>query len=223
MKSCLISTRGLDTEVGKSQLFTWRLLPSENEFECSILKSADVIVVAYRLGAHRLSLFVQSLRDRLGLGTGIIVLGDWLTSPDKVCLFESGADLVESSNVALEVLRAHMRSIHRSRCHFKRRVHGFRTLVIDREAYQASVNSSIIRLTKKEFEILSVLVELADVPVSREVFEKLVFSEALEGCRTLDVHICALRKKLNRFNLSIVSHRRRGYQIVDMTINERSA
>jgi DNA-binding response OmpR family regulator len=70
-------------------------------------------------------------------------------------------------------------------------------LNIDLIAKRAAVGSRHLALTRKEFELLAVLVQNAGVVVPRGVLLQLVWGYGPDiETRTLDVHIRRLRKKI---------------------------
>lgn len=70
-------------------------------------------------------------------------------------------------------------------------------IYIDRERYLIRQNDQEINLTKKEFELLSLLVGKPGKVFTREVImSKIWGGEVIVGDRTIDVHIRKLREKL---------------------------
>ncbi len=71
-----------------------------------------------------------------------------------------------------------------------------------------------VSLTKKEFEILSLLMLHKDEHLSREMIMESVWSDTFVTDRSVDVHIARLRKKLGSAGNSIVNHSGFGYIFV---------
>ncbi len=70
-------------------------------------------------------------------------------------------------------------------------------LVINREKYQLTKSGEKIKLPKKEFEILWLLLSRPGKVYNRqEIFRKIWGSEVIVGERTIDVHIRKLREKI---------------------------
>lgn len=70
-------------------------------------------------------------------------------------------------------------------------------LVINREKYQLTKSGNKIKLPKKEFEILWLLLSRPGKVYNRqEIFRKIWGSEVIVGERTIDVHIRKLREKI---------------------------
>ena len=86
-------------------------------------------------------------------------------------------------------------------------------MTVDSEHYTAEVGGKALNLTLTEFKILR---ELAceDVKViSRSEIQSRVFGEAKLSTRSLDVHVCSLRKKIKAVGLDIDSVRGVGYRL----------
>jgi DNA-binding response OmpR family regulator len=86
-------------------------------------------------------------------------------------------------------------------------------MTVDSEHYTAEVAGKALNLTLTEFKILR---ELAceDVKViSRAEIQNRVFGEAKLSTRSLDVHVCSLRKKIKAVGLDVDSVRGVGYRL----------
>jgi two-component system alkaline phosphatase synthesis response regulator PhoP len=87
---------------------------------------------------------------------------------------------------------------------------------LDRDRYLVSVGGGSIKLTSKEFDLLSVLMKAEGRVVRREVLLEQVWSyerDAGVESRTLDVHVRSLRRKLGREGTRIVTVRSVGYRM----------
>lgn len=84
-------------------------------------------------------------------------------------------------------------------------------LNIDLDACRATIRGQPIQLTLTEFKILAEIASNASAVTPRQDLQKKVFSNATVTKRTLDVHICALRKKIKPFDLQIETVRSLGY------------
>ncbi|WP_406272803.1 response regulator transcription factor [Nocardia sp. NBC_00881] len=85
---------------------------------------------------------------------------------------------------------------------------------IDLKARRVEVAGAHVPLTRKEFELITTLVERPGVTVSRQQLMDRVWGEAFFSVsKSLDVHMTSLRSKLNRPGL-IVTIRGHGYRWV---------
>lgn len=84
-------------------------------------------------------------------------------------------------------------------------------LVLDSQRYRVEVMNKVLTLTLTEYKILRTLSTDQEAIVSRTEIQNQVFGDAQISKRSLDVHICALRKKLRPVGLDISSVRGVGY------------
>jgi len=87
-------------------------------------------------------------------------------------------------------------------------------LRLDHAAREAFWDGRPLRLARKEFELLSMLVQARGEPVTREVLMEGIWDTSWVGAsRTLDVHVSSLRSKLGRRDL-VQTVRGVGYRVV---------
>jgi len=87
-------------------------------------------------------------------------------------------------------------------------------LQLDHDGKQAFLAGEPLHLARKEFELLSMLVQARGDPVTREVLMEGIWDTSWVGAsRTLDVHVSSLRAKLGRPGL-VETVRGVGYQVV---------
>ena len=84
-------------------------------------------------------------------------------------------------------------------------------LVLDSQRHRVEVGGKGLALTLTEYKILRALSTDQEVIVNRRQIQDQVFGETQISKRSLDVHICALRKKLRPYDLDISSVRGVGY------------
>ena len=114
---------------------------------------------------------------------------------DKVDGLDLGADdYIEKPFDLLELMS---RVAARARRHKKNRIYSLKGITLDLDKRICLNNDKQIDLTVKEFDILAYLFSKKGNVVSRdELFEAIWNSSAIES-RTLDMHIKAIRSKLN--------------------------
>ena len=89
---------------------------------------------------------------------------------------------------------------------------GYETLILDTKRIKASVNGEEVPLTKKEFEILKLLLENKGNVFSREeILSRIWKDEVYVLDRTIDVNITRLRKKIGIYGKNIVTRLGFGY------------
>ena len=88
----------------------------------------------------------------------------------------------------------------------------YETLILDIKRIKASVDGEEIPLTKKEFEILKLLLENKGNVFSREeILSRIWKDEVYVLDRTIDVNITRLRKKIGVYGMNIVTRLGFGY------------
>ncbi len=88
----------------------------------------------------------------------------------------------------------------------------YKTLSLDTKRIKASVDGKEIPLTKKEFEILKLLLEnIGNVFTREEILSRVWKDEVYVLDRTIDVNITRLRKKITPYGKNIVTRLGFGY------------
>lgn len=90
----------------------------------------------------------------------------------------------------------------------------YKGLVIDASGNRVTIDEDEVSLTKKEFEILSLLAQTSPNVLTRnEILNKVWGDNEFVLDRTVDVHITRLRKKLGEYSQLIVNRSGFGYYI----------
>ena len=88
----------------------------------------------------------------------------------------------------------------------------FGTLTLDTKRIKATIDGNEVTLTKKEFEILKLLLENKGNVFSREeILSRIWKDESYVLDRTIDVNITRLRKKIGPYGKNIVTRLGFGY------------
>lgn len=142
----------------------------------------------------------------------IIMLTAKSTELDQVLGIATGADHYITKPFSLNVLVAKVRGLLRRSQQFsavskpKDQIN-FADMVIDAKAHSVTRNGKRIHLTVKEFELLWLLMSNPGKVFTREeLFTKVWKKKTLVDCRTVDVHVNKLRKKIEDrpFSASII-------------------
>lgn len=91
-------------------------------------------------------------------------------------------------------------------------IYQYEGLVIDYDAYTVSVDNVRVDLTKKEYDLLVMLIKNINVAVTRFKLLSTIWGISNEMDRTLDTHVKSLRKKIGKYGDLIVTIRRVGYR-----------
>lgn len=132
----------------------------------------------------------------------ILILTAKSSEVDKVLGIASGADDYLTKPFSLNELIARIRGLIR-RCHYLSTANKpkeeiiFGDMIVDSKAHSVIKGNEKIHLTVKEFELLWLLMcNVGRVFTREELFSKIWKKQSLIDCRTVDVHINKLRKKI---------------------------
>lgn len=138
------------------------------------------------------------------------------TENDTVTGFNVGADDYISKPFSLREVMARVKAVIRrtslKESGEKSEQISYQTLVIDATKKLASIDGHEVSLTKKEFEILYLLLQNKGRVFSREdILSKIWSDEVYVLDRTIDVNITRLRKKIGEYGKCIVTRLGYGY------------
>ncbi|MEG1562474.1 MAG: response regulator transcription factor [Bacteroides sp.] len=138
------------------------------------------------------------------------------TENDTVTGFNLGADDYISKPFSLREVIARVKAVLRRTTAAESdqapQQISYQTLVIDLTKKKASIGSDEIALTKKEFEILLLLLQNQGRVFSREdILSRIWSDEVYVLDRTVDVNITRLRKKIGAYGKRIVTRLGYGY------------
>src|SRR5690554_888389 len=115
---------------------------------------------------------------------------------DKVSGLDSGADDYITKPFAIEELLARIRSMLRKQV-IQNSTLTFKSLVLDVNQYVCHVNNSLVELTKKEFDLLHMLLKNKNQVLSREILLEKIWGYEFDGStNAIDVYVRYLRAKI---------------------------
>lgn len=136
------------------------------------------------------------------------------TEDDTVAGLNLGADDYIAKPFSIREVLARVRSVLRrtASSQTESEVIGYEGLEMDLRRKSCTVDGEEVSLTKKEFEILSLMLSHRGVIFSREEILHRVWSdEVVVLDRTIDVNITRLRRKIGRYGEHIVTRLGYGY------------
>lgn len=158
----------------------------------------------------------EKVRKELKLDIPVIFLTAKDTENDMLTGFSIGGDDYIPKPFSIKEVIARVKAVLKRTAHHEiaeaKKLVEIGALLIDLEAKNVSLHHQPILLTKKEFEILTMMAQNPNRIFSREEILTKVWQEdgyVLE--RTVDVHITRLRKKLGTFGKHIVNRSGYGY------------
>ncbi len=179
------------------------------------LYSYDLLILDVMMG--RLSGFklADQIRTEMKITTPIVFLTAKDKENDMLTGFSLGADDYIRKPFSIVELKARVKAIlARSLVANSSEVNiNIGPLNINVEKKEVSVDGNTIELTKKEYQILLMLVKSSGRYITREEILDSIWSDTLVTDRTVDVHITRLRKRLGSFGSRIKSRTGYGYYI----------
>lgn len=190
---------------------------AEEALECLSAEHALLLLDVMMEGRSGLEL-AQLLREERGLDTPIIFLTACSQEDDLLRGFAAGGDDYISKPFSFREVKARVQALlRRSEARSasppsEDRGGEIEGLRIDQERKLAVVEGQEVRLSPKEFGILSTLLSQPGRPFSREEILELVWQgEAYVLDRTVDVHIARVRRKLGKLGTRITNRQGYGY------------
>ena len=149
-------------------------------------------------------------------GIPIIFLTAKDTENDMLTGFSLGADDYISKPFSIRQVIARVKAVMRRTSNREKQPDGdlltYETLSLDTKRIKATVDGKPVPLTKKEFEILRLLLENKGNVFSREeILSRVWKDEVYVLDRTIDVNITRLRKKIDPYGKNIVTRLGFGY------------
>src|SRR5688500_4027950 len=149
----------------------------------------------------------------------IIMVTARTSEADRVSGLDLGADDYVTKPFSLRELGARVRAVWRRPPQTVTERHlGYRSgpLIIDFDAVSVRVSGAVVKLTKREFELLRFLVENRNRVLSRDrLLERVWGFDSCVETRSIDVHVGRLRGKLGHAGRQIETVIGMGYRFVE--------
>ena len=192
----------------KSGLIAWRYL-QENNFDFMIL---DLDLP--NLSGEKV---LKKMRSE-NIATPAIVISNYDSVYDRVKGFSIGADGYLGRPFELEELCARIRAIHRRTASCVKPIINVGNIILDTAVRRVFKSGKEIKLFRREFKLLQVLMERKGQVLSRDQISRHLYDwNNIIGSNAVDVHIHNLRKKLGHD--VITTYRGLGYVFVKKTNN----
>lgn len=189
------------------------------------INSFDLILLDVMMQGMSGFQFAEEIRRKRGCNTPIIFLTAKDTENDLLTGFSLGADDYISKPFSIKEVMARIQAVLNrtsNDTHFaESNTIAIADVVIDLPSKTVKANGEVVKLAKKEFEILQLLAEKPNYVFPRTtILDRIWKGEYDGGDRTVDVHITRLRKKLQNAHVQIVNRSGFGYSIVEKNIDE---
>ena len=170
-------------------------------------------VMMGEISGFKMASMMKKNKDTAGIPIIFITAKD--TENDTITGFNLGADDYISKPFSLREVIMRVKAVLRRTANVQTREQEqlqYRDLVIDIPKKKVTISGEEISLTKKEFEILLLLLQNQGRVFSREdILAKVWHEEVYVLDRTIDVNITRLRKKIGNYGKYIVTRLGYGY------------
>ena len=170
-------------------------------------------VMMGEISGFRMASMMKKNKDTANIPIIFITAKD--TENDTLTGFNLGADDYISKPFSLREVLARVKAVIRRTANVQSKSNDqlvFRDMVVDSSKKKVVIRGEEISLTKKEFEILLLLLQNQGRVFSREdILSKVWHDEVYVLDRTIDVNITRLRKKIGEYGKYIVTRLGYGY------------
>jgi len=200
-----LGNEGYQTEIAHS---------SEEAFKRA-LASFDLLLLDVMMGEISGFKLADKIRKELKLEIPIIFLTAKDTENDMLTGFSIGADDYLSKPFSINELTARVKAVLKRSLSDKKKnttILKFGDIELDTSRKRLIVNDERVELTKKEYEILKLLLENLGKVYSRDdILEKIWGKDVIVTERTVDVNITRLRTKLGEYGVCLQNKTGYGY------------
>jgi DNA-binding response OmpR family regulator len=179
------------------------------------LENFDLVLLDVMMGPMSGFKFADKLRKELKIEIPVIFLTAKDTENDKLTGFSLGADDYVSKPFSINELTARIKAVLKRSYTDKvnnRSIMQFNGIDLDTVRKRVIINENHVELTKKEYEILKVLLENQGKVFSREdLLSRIWGRDVIVTERTVDVNITRLRSKLGAFGSFLKNKTGYGY------------
>ncbi len=174
----------------------------------------DLLLLDVMMGGMSGFKLADKIRKEMGLSVPIIFLTARETENDMLTGFNVGGDDYLSKPFSIKELVARIKAVLRrgKSVEIKSKLITIDNLELDLSRKSLTIDSENILLTRKEFEILAMLISNKGKYLSRqEILDRIWSDDVIVTERNVDVNIARLRKKIGIFGDSIKGRSGYGY------------
>lgn len=160
--------------------------------------------------------FADMIRQEMKLDTPIIFLTAKTTENDLLTGFTVGGDDYITKPFSIKEVFVRIKAILKRRATNETEIQenflNYKGLQINLDRLEVTIDGVELRLTKKEFDILVLLLKNRDHFISREdILLRIWSNDVVVTDRNVDVNIARMRKKIGSYGLQIVGRSGYGY------------
>lgn len=198
----------------ESEGFEISVAYSAEEALTKSLESFDMLLLDVMMGGMSGYKLADKIRKEMGLSVPIIFLTARETENDMITGFNVGADDYISKPFSIKALVARIKAVLRrgKAVESKPKVITIDSMELDLDRKSLTINHEEVLLTRKEFEILHMLVANKGKYLSREeILDRVWRDDVIVTERNVDVNIARMRKKIGEYGNYIKGRTGYGY------------
>jgi len=192
----------------------YEVLEAENGLEAieKVKTNKDISIIIMDIMMPKMDGFTASKEIKNIIDIPIIMLSARDTEYDKLNGFDIGIDDYIAKPFSPKELIARIKAVSK-RTYDEIDVFIYDKLVIDYKAHNVKIDNKELKLTPKEYELLTYFVKNQNIALSREqLLSKIWGYDFFGDDRTIDTHIKMLRNNLGIYRDLIVTVRALGYK-----------
>lgn len=195
------------------QLENYQVLEAENGLQAiEMVKTNDVDIIVLDIMMPKLDGYSALKEIKKIKNVPVILLSARKEEFDKLMGFEYGTDDYLTKPFSPRELIARIKAILK-RTNNETDKYVIDTLEVDFKGHTLSIDNKEIKITPKEFELLTYFIKNPNVALSREQLLNKIWGYDFYGdYRTIDTHIKMLRNNLKQYRNLIVTVRGMGYK-----------
>lgn len=215
MKILVVDDEPLIREVIKEycELEEYNVVEANNGLEAlEIVKKEEIDIIVLDIMMPKLDGFSTLKKIKEIKNTPVILLSARKEEFDKLMGFELGSDDYLTKPFSPKELIARIKAITK-RSKNEIEVFKYEDLILDFKGHTLIIDDQEVKLTPKEYELLSYFIKNQNQALSREqLLNKLWGYDFYGDERTIDTHIKMLRNNLGKYRNLIITVRGMGYK-----------
>ena len=217
MKILVVDDETLIRDVIKEYLKVenYEVIEAENGIEAvDICENQDIDLIILDIMMPKMDGYTayKTIKEKKKIPT--IILSARSEEYDKLLGFDLGIDDFLAKPFSPKELVARVKAVLRRNNNYETEEFIYENLRVDFKGRVITIDSKEIKVTPKEFELLTYFIKNKNIAISRETLLNKIWGYDFYGdYRTIDTHIKMLRNSLDKYRNLIVTVRGMGYKL----------
>ena len=217
MKILVVDDEKLIRDVIKEYLKVenYEVIEAENGIEAvDICEKQDIDLIILDIMMPKMDGYTAYKKIRENKKIPTIILSARSEEYDKLLGFDLGIDDFLAKPFSPKELVARVKAVLRRNNNYESEEFIYENLRVDFKGRVITIDSKEIKVTPKEFELLTYFIKNKNIAISRETLLNKIWGYDFYGdYRTIDTHIKMLRNSLDKYRNLIVTVRGIGYKL----------